>query len=245
MRYSIVSAAILALASSVFAQASTDGFDVITSPTEGQKVVAGSSFDITWVPGDKPEYQNGTATIVLLQGSTQQDLQIGDTIVAGVKNSAGKHTWKVPSNPGSSAVYGLRITLDDDKTTAAKEDSIFQYSFPFQIVAAASSDGPATTTIILGTGTAYTPEPTTTSTRILTVTNTTLSVSTTTSASLLPTNSSNFTLTATSSGTSTRSTRVPTTTSAVAPSQTGNSGTANAVSGGLMLLGGAVVALLL
>lgn len=82
MRYSFVSTAtaLLAFASNAFAQDATDGFDVFTAPMNNQQVVAGSSFDITWVPGDKPEYQNGTATIVLLQGSNQQDLQIGDTI---------------------------------------------------------------------------------------------------------------------------------------------------------------------
>lgn len=81
MRYSLLSAAVLAFTSSVFAQDSTPFFDEFTAPTEGQQLVAGKSFDITWLPGTEPEYLSGTATIVLLQGSTTKDLQVGPVIV--------------------------------------------------------------------------------------------------------------------------------------------------------------------
>jgi hypothetical protein len=76
MRYSFISAAILALTSSVFAQ--TEGFDVITSPIKDQQVPAGEPFEIVWQPGT---YTKGTATITLLQGATPETLQDGQVIV--------------------------------------------------------------------------------------------------------------------------------------------------------------------
>lgn len=80
MRYSFISAAVLALVSTVVGQDATAGFDVFTSPKAGQQVVAGKPFDITWVVGEKQEWQDGTATLVLLQGTNDKDLQLGDTI---------------------------------------------------------------------------------------------------------------------------------------------------------------------
>src|ERR1700709_1236210 len=47
MRYSFVSAAVLALASSVFGQGF---FDSITSPTRDQVLPLGQPFDIIWAP---------------------------------------------------------------------------------------------------------------------------------------------------------------------------------------------------
>ena len=79
MRYSIIS--VLALLTSALAQDATPFFDEVTAPTEGQQVVAGKPFEITWLPGTEAIYLNGTATIVLLQGSTVKDLQLGPVIV--------------------------------------------------------------------------------------------------------------------------------------------------------------------
>lgn len=151
---------------------------------------------------------------------------------AGVKNSLGKYTWEVPAD-GAFALYGFRITLDDDKSTPKKEDTIFQYSFPFSISKSAAS---GTVTVQLGTGTAYTPEPTTTITYVNPVANT--SSSTITSASSFPTNSANATITTSASRTAGPASSTPT-----VPTQlTGNAAAANVVSGGLMLVGGFVLA---
>ena len=76
MRYSFISAAVLALVSSVLAQ--TAGFDAITSPTQDQNIPAGSSFDIIWQPGTV----TGTITITVLQGATTSTLQAGAVIAS-------------------------------------------------------------------------------------------------------------------------------------------------------------------
>jgi hypothetical protein len=78
MHYSLISAALVALVSSVVAQ--TAGFDTITSPTLDQDIPAGSSFDIVW----EPESVDGTVTITLLQGATNSTLEAGPVI-------AGRH----------------------------------------------------------------------------------------------------------------------------------------------------------
>jgi hypothetical protein len=77
MRYSFISAAILALSSSVFAQ--TTGFDPISSPTQDQNVPAGTSLDILWQPSTT---YTGTITITLLEGATPSTLALG-AVIAG------------------------------------------------------------------------------------------------------------------------------------------------------------------
>lgn len=69
MRFTLTTA-ILALASSVFAQ--TPGFDVISKPTKGDVVPAGSPYVITWQPSTN---YTGTVTIDLLGGPDQAGLQ--------------------------------------------------------------------------------------------------------------------------------------------------------------------------
>jgi len=150
-----------------------------------------------------------------------------------VKNSLAKYTWTVPANAGTFKAFGLRITLDNAQ--AATTNATFQYSFPFQIVSADQANTGVTTTVQLGTGTAYTPEPTTTSTRVVVVTNST-SVVTSTTASVVPTNSSNFTMTGTATLSSTRGSG-PSPTTSRPPAQTTNAAVANAVSGGLVVAG--------
>jgi len=72
MRYTFVSAAILALAASTVAQF----FDSISAPTKDQTIPAGQPFDIVWAP----EGVTGTITIQLMQGSTNVTLNAGPVI---------------------------------------------------------------------------------------------------------------------------------------------------------------------
>jgi len=235
MQYSFISAAFLALASSVVAQ--TAGFDVITSPVKDQKVAAGSPFEIVWQPGKYTEDKD-TATISLLQGATPETLQPGQVVVASVKNSLGKYTWNVPSDIPAFDTYGFQITLDSDK-------AIFQYSFPFHItgtfgIKGISASESGTTTIHLGTGTAYTPKPTANSTTIVPTTS-----KNATSVKPTPKPSSNYTLTTgitTVKSTPSTPTSAPSSTSSVPAQQTTNAAMANAVSGSLALIGGVVLA---
>lgn len=71
MRFSV--AAVLAFATAVFAQ--TDGFDVITNPYAGEKVLAGKPCEIKWVPSAEAKFQ-GNVRIDVLGGSTPQTLDI-------------------------------------------------------------------------------------------------------------------------------------------------------------------------
>jgi hypothetical protein len=63
MKFSL--AALLALSSTAFAQ--TPGFNVLTKPTQGEEVPAGSTYEIEWQPN--AEYP-GAITISLLGGAT-------------------------------------------------------------------------------------------------------------------------------------------------------------------------------
>jgi len=168
MRYSIISAAILALASSVFAQ--TAGFDAITSPSQGQNVVAGSSLDIIWQPGS----QTGTITITLLQGSSPAFLSPGQTVASSIDNTLGKYTWSVPSSLSSDSTYGFQITLDSAPTT-------FQYSFPFQITGG-SANGSSSASSATGSTLVYSATTSASSAATIISTNST-SISSATSSS--------------------------------------------------------------
>ncbi|KAL2174751.1 Ser-Thr-rich glycosyl-phosphatidyl-inositol-anchored membrane family-domain-containing protein [Thermothelomyces heterothallicus CBS 202.75] len=129
MRFSIT--ALLALASAVVAQDPTEGFDPITKPAEGEKVPAGSTYDIVWLPS---EVYPGDIKIALLGGSSPQTLTVVDTIAEGVDASTGTYSWSVPSTLGDLATYGIIVTLESDP-------SIFQYGFPFKIVSGDDSNG--------------------------------------------------------------------------------------------------------
>lgn len=121
-------AAVLAFAGAAFAQ--TEGFAVISKPTKGEKVPAGSTYEVQFAPNAKWE---GTATVDLLAGDSDKGLQLVKPPVAtNVDISKGSFEWDVASTLGDKAVYGLQITLDSDKT-------VYQYSFPFQIVGSGSS----------------------------------------------------------------------------------------------------------
>lgn len=73
MRFSV--ATVLAIATAVFAQ--TDGFDVISNPYAGEKVLAGLPCEIQWAPSS--QYQ-GTVRIDVLGGTTPQTLNKVGTI---------------------------------------------------------------------------------------------------------------------------------------------------------------------
>lgn len=77
MRFSLAS--VLALAGAALAVDPTSGFNVLSKPTEGEKVPAGSTYQIVWAP--TAQYP-GPITIGLLGGATPQLLDIVDTIAS-------------------------------------------------------------------------------------------------------------------------------------------------------------------
>jgi hypothetical protein len=128
MRYSYVSAAIMAFAPAVFAQ--VPGFDAISVPAQDQIVKVGDVLDIKWDPNSVA----GTVKLQLLEGATPATLNYDPVVIAtSVNNLDGHFAWTVPASVGSFAAYGIQITLDgsDDKT--------FQWSNHFKIQPAASS----------------------------------------------------------------------------------------------------------
>lgn len=131
MRYSF--AAVLALASSVLAQ--TPGFNVISKPGNFEDVPAGSTYSVVWSPS--PAYSGKSVTVSLIGGKDQGSLQPIETLGKATVDD-GKFEWKVDSKLGDKAIYGVVITLDENKET-------FQYSFPFHIAGSgAGSSGSAT-----------------------------------------------------------------------------------------------------
>ncbi|KAK3398075.1 Ser-Thr-rich glycosyl-phosphatidyl-inositol-anchored membrane family-domain-containing protein [Sordaria brevicollis] len=142
MRFSV--AAVLAIATSVFAQ--TDGFDVITNPYAGEKVLAGKPCEIKWAPSTEPKFQ-GTVRIDVLGGTTPQTLDKVGTVATGVDSSKGSYKWNVDPHLGTENTYGIQITLESNK-------EIYQYSFPFHIIGGLPADDDETTTIAIPTTTA-------------------------------------------------------------------------------------------
>ncbi|OIW35161.1 hypothetical protein CONLIGDRAFT_43356 [Coniochaeta ligniaria NRRL 30616] len=142
-------AAILALASSVFAQ--TPGFDVISKPTKDEVIPAGSTYLIDWEPSSN---WTGTVTIDLLGGPDQAGLQLLSAIAKSVDSAAGEYSWVVDKTIGKLKTYGIRISLDSDPT-------IFQYSFPFAIQSNSSSSSSSSdsTAAPTSTSTAATSPP--------------------------------------------------------------------------------------
>ncbi|RFU29666.1 hypothetical protein B7463_g6659, partial [Scytalidium lignicola] len=270
MRTSFVSAAFLALVSSVFAQ--TPGFDAISAPAQDQTLAVGSTFDIKWAPNSV----KGPVTIILLQGSTPSTLQLGQTVASSIDNLSGKFAWTIPASVGKFATYGFKIQLDSDPNT-------FQFSFPFHITAAAASSStttstkvatsghassstststsasaptsvsatlsaPASTkTVILSHGTGYTSTstPCFTASRNSTVTTAIYTPVTTYPASNV-TLSTTLVMTKTPVGFPASSGSAPTTTaSGASPYETTNAGVMNVARGGFAVLGGMAIALFL
>lgn len=77
MRFSI--AAVLAFAASALAVDPTDGFNVITKPTKGEEVPAGSTYEIVWSPDAS---HPGAITIGLLGGAKPNLLDVVGTIAS-------------------------------------------------------------------------------------------------------------------------------------------------------------------
>jgi len=232
MRFSFVSAAILALAPSAFGQF----FDSITSPTRDQVIPAGVPFDIIWAPAGVTD----TIKITLLEGKTNITLNPGPIIATGVNNLDGKYTW-TPTDAGFDT-YGFLI--EDEKNTTLTE-----YSQPFHIKGSGSTTssivGGSTTTIKLSQGPSYT-STSTSSVPSSTVTVVSTSTSANTTSSLpTPSPSSNLThsstlTTAPTTATTTSST--PSTTSGSTTSTTPNAAVAKMANGGLAVIGGVVLA---
>lgn len=159
-------AAILAFASSVLAQ--TPGFNPITKPTKDEVVPAGEIYEIDWQPSDN---YTGTVTLSLLGGSSPSTLQDISVIVAGLPSSKGAYDWSVDKTLGKAKTYGIRLSLDSDK-------SIFQYSFPFQIKESTGDSGNSKDD---GTSTSESTSATTTAASTKSVDSTITSVTTITS----------------------------------------------------------------
>lgn len=86
MRYSFISAAILAFASAVHAQ-TAPGFDVMSVPTKTlQTVTAGDSYTIKW--DTNSTYADGTVSIKLLEGADAGTLNLAADFITS--KSAGK-----------------------------------------------------------------------------------------------------------------------------------------------------------
>lgn len=147
MRFSV--AAVLAFATAVFAQ--TDGFDVISNPYAGEKVLAGKPCEIKWAPSTDPKFQ-GPVRIDVLGGATPQSLDIVGSVASGVDGSKGSYKWSVASNLGTENTYGIKITLESN-------EKIFQYSFPFHIIGGSANSDDATTVVVPTTTAAVTAKP--------------------------------------------------------------------------------------
>jgi hypothetical protein len=224
MRFSI--AATLAFATSVVAQ--TAGFNVMTKPTQGEEVPAGSTYEIVWQHGAE---HPGPVTIELIGGPTQPEQIILKTLVSGYDASAESYSWSVDSDLGDLAVYGLKLSLDSDPT-------IFQYSFPFRIESDDES-GEDTTSSEVETSTKS-------STKTATVTSATTTTFSVPSSTLVSSTTVHGNL-STTAGHQTTITSVVTT--GATPTQTSTSsiatnGVASLAAGSFAMLGGVAMAVL-
>ncbi|KAK1830332.1 Ser-Thr-rich glycosyl-phosphatidyl-inositol-anchored membrane family-domain-containing protein [Podospora conica] len=214
MRFSV--ATVLALATAVFAQ--TEGFNVITKPTDSEKVPAGSTYEVVWQPG--PDKFAGPVTIALVGGATQQTLSTIDTLAKGYDGSKGKFSWTVDKSLGAKAIYGIQITWEEDAR-------VFQYSFPFQISGGASGS-PSGSLTVTPTGNSTIVAPTSSASATISIP--TSNLTTTAHTTLVPAVST----TGSGSGSSrTTATAPPAQTNAAVP----------AVGSTLALLGGLAMAL--
>ncbi|TAQ84483.1 hypothetical protein B7494_g7192 [Chlorociboria aeruginascens] len=130
MHFTLITAAIMAFASSTFAQVS--GFDVMTSPADSFTYNAGSTLNIIWAPGTEA----GNVTLTLMQGASPGSLQVGPVLATNYNNTLGKYPWAIPTDMTWHGTYGINISLVTNVTH-------FQYSFPFYI-AISGTASPAT-----------------------------------------------------------------------------------------------------
>ncbi|KAH8602821.1 hypothetical protein B0O99DRAFT_679807 [Bisporella sp. PMI_857] len=232
MQYSFISAAFLALASTVVV--AQDLFDAIQTPARDEVLTAGVPFDLVW----NPLAVTGPATIQLLQGDSNVTLSTG-AVIAKVENSAGKYTW-TPVDLGFKT-YGWTITLDSTKQ--------IQYSNPFSIKGSGTT---TKTTIQISEGPSY--SATSTSTSVTSVPSSTVTVVTTSTSSNVTSTYSAPTQTPHSNSTTstllTTATRPSNTVTGPSstqspPSQSSSAAMANIVSGGMAMVGGLFIALAL
>ncbi|KAK4153303.1 Ser-Thr-rich glycosyl-phosphatidyl-inositol-anchored membrane family-domain-containing protein [Chaetomidium leptoderma] len=237
MRFSTASVLAFATTALCVVYDPTPGYNVITKPTEGEQVQAGSTYEIVW----QPDATNpGPATIGLLGGPKSNDLTVVATIKAGIDPSTGSFDWEVPSTLGDLAIYGIKITLDSNT-------DIFQYGFPFQIVGGES--GSSTSASATASETETEGSASATKTASGTAKSTTKSASTTAS---IP--SSTIVTSTTQGNMSTTASRQTTITSLVTqdpPTSTGSStssivtnGVASLAAGSFAMLGGVAMAVL-
>ncbi|KAK3936000.1 Ser-Thr-rich glycosyl-phosphatidyl-inositol-anchored membrane family-domain-containing protein [Diplogelasinospora grovesii] len=234
MRFT-AAAALFAFAASVLAQNPTDGFDPIVKPTKGEKVPAGSTYDIEWQPNAT---FTGTVSIALLGGASPSTLQILSTVAKAVDNSKGAYSWAVEKTLGSQATYGLKITWDSNT-------NIFQYSFPFEITGGSTSSGSSSASASATATASSTDSSTTAAVNSTTIVTSTVSkVTSSSAASNLSTTASGgpsqttVTSIATVSGTGSSS-GSKTSSAAVT---TGTSGASSFAASSLALFGGLAVA---
>jgi hypothetical protein len=240
MRFSIT--ALFAFAAAVVAQNPTEGFDVITKPTQGEKVPAGSTYDIVWQPSAA---HPGSITIGLLGGASPQTLTVVDTIAKGVDASTGTYSWSVPSTLGKLATYGIIITLESDT-------KIFQYGFPFKIVGGTSSSTSTGTASGSATATASETETASeTSTKSSTKTKATSTTVTSTSFSVPSSTIVSSTIRGNLSTTAGHLTTITSSVIVTAPTSTKSSstavvtnGVASLAAGSFAMLGGVAMAIL-
>lgn len=88
MRFSV--ATVLAFASAALAQ--TAGFDVVSKPTDQEKVPAGKAYEIVWSP--TADYSGKTVSIILVGGPSQPKQQVLETIASKFRNKAKKRRRK-------------------------------------------------------------------------------------------------------------------------------------------------------
>lgn len=140
-------AAVLALATAAFAQRAAlpnPDFNPVTSPTEHQKVQAGTTLTIKWTVPEK--FANTKVNLILI-GGPEQNLQTPLlNIVDGLDNSLGEYAWSVPADQGGFPWYG--ITIED----VADPVNNYQFSPPFDIEKSGAASGTgATSTVTLTT----------------------------------------------------------------------------------------------
>ncbi|KAI1638739.1 hypothetical protein F4809DRAFT_232025 [Biscogniauxia mediterranea] len=129
MRFSSILST-LAFAASALAQ--TPQFASVSSPTKGQKLMAGMPFEFVWQTAN---HLGGTISIYLLQGPDETHLETTAILAEHVPNEEhGMFKWIVPPALAAEVgVFGINITLDSDP-------NVFQYS-PFFTVASINATG--------------------------------------------------------------------------------------------------------
>lgn len=211
--------AISTLAAAVLAQQNP-----IIYPSAGDKLAAGTSVVIKW----NPTSTDKQVTLVLRDGESK-NLETVGPIVENTDND-GTYTWTVPKNLPAGKNYAIQIVYSTGTN----------YSPQFEI----DSDVTATTTAAKTTTTAATTttKATTTTTTTTDETSTTESATSTTLTTSTITSYPNSTVTTTTISTTVKpkTTTTKLSTSTGAPDQKGAAGLGKCISGGLVLVAGAL-----